>query len=250
MFLWMAILLFVLGLIVGGFLNVFIYRVPRKISLIRVSRCPRCDQALRVREIIPLLSYLTLRGKCRYCRKAISLRYPLVETLTGLLFAALFSQFGVSFKTPVAFFFASVLLAAGAIDIQKKIIPNKLVLPGLAIGLFFLTLKIFFNTDFLPLAGVSSSPLAPLLGMLLGGGLIFIPNLINADWMGGGDVKLSAFMGLFLGKEVLLALFFGSFIGGVTGITLKKFKKLAAKDTLPFGPFLALGAFMALFLRP
>jgi len=246
-----SILIFLLGLAVGSFLNVCIYRIPRKESIIApASHCPKCSHRLRFFENIPLLSFLFLRGRCRYCKKPISFQYPVIELLTALMFLAAFSRYSFSWKTPVALFFASVLFLSGAIDIRHKIIPNKVVFPALGVGLFLLFVSVLAGTDFLPLVGVSGSVLYPLLGLVLGGGILFIPAIIREDWMGAGDVKFTALIGLFLGGYVLLALFLGSLIGSVYGITLILLKRIKKRDTIPFGPFLALGALITLFFGP
>ena len=246
-----SIFIFVLGLAVGSFLNVCIHRIPRKESITKpASHCPQCGHPLRIFDNIPLLSYFLLKGKCRYCGKPISIQYPLVELLTALLFLAVFAKYGIGWKTPVAIVFASVLFLSGAIDIKHKIIPNKVIFPAFGIGFLLLFVKALGGADFLPLVGASRSVFYPLLGLVLGGGILFVPALIKEDWMGAGDVKFTALMGLFLGGYVLLALFFGSLIGSIVGVTLILLKKLQRRETIPFGPFLALGALITLFFGP
>jgi len=246
-----AIVSFLLGLIVGSFLNVCILRIPQKQSIVLPSaHCPKCGHPLKAWENIPLFSYMFLRGKCAYCEQTISFQYPLVELAGGLLFLAVFLKFKWSFETPVAFFFVSILTVLAVIDLEHKLIPNKIILPGLGAGFFFLILELILRVDFIPLTGVSSSVAYPLIGLVLGGGLLLIPAMIKTDWMGGGDIKLAAFMGLFLGGYILLALLLGSLLSAVVGIILILFKKMGRKDTIAFGPFLALGSLITLFFGP
>lgn len=248
MFFLLAIFLFILGLATGSFLNICIDRIPGKESKMGLPYCSHCHHSLKAWENIPLISYFILKGKCRYCSGAISLRYPLVEFIVGLLFLAVFLAFDSDFKTPVAFFFISVLVLLAVIDLKHRIIPNKVILPAFCVGLILILLNTVFKANFFPLSGVSNSVLHSLIGAGIGAGVLIIPALIKVEWMGGGDIKLAAFMGLFLGANVLLALFVGSLIAAITGIVLMFLGKLSKEDSIPFGPFLTLGGFAVLFL--
>lgn len=247
---FLAIFIFLVGLSVGSFLNVLIYRLPRNESIIfPASHCPSCGKILKWWENIPLLSFLILKRRCRYCSTPISFRYPLVELLTALLFLTIFFHFGLSFRTLFALFFGVLLVAVGVIDLKHQIIPNKLVFPGLGIGFVGLFLTALLKEDFLPLAG-KSSIFYSFLGLAGGGGFLFLFALIKEEWMGGGDVKLAALMGLFLGGYVFLALVLGSFVGAIVGLSLIISRRIERKTPIPFGPFLVLGALVTLFFGP
>lgn len=247
-----AVFLFMLGLAFGSFLNVCIYRIPRKISIISPpSSCPRCGTPIKFYDNIPVLSYLLLGGKCRSCQDSISLQYPLVELTMGFLFLSLYLRLGLTFKLPVAIFFSFVLLLCGLIDLEWKIIPNVVVFPGLGISLALIVAESLLHPGLLPLAG-SPSAWGSLAGLLCGSGLLLIialasPLLFRKEGMGGGDVKLAAFIGIFLGWFVLIALFFSFLLGGLVGLLLVVLKKKDSKDLISFGPFLALGSLIALF---
>ncbi|NSW84211.1 MAG: prepilin peptidase [Syntrophothermus sp.] len=229
-------LAFVFGLFVGSFLNVVIYRLPRGESIAAPrSRCPFCRTQLTWRDLVPVFSYLVLGGRCRYCRRPISLRYPAIELLTAVVFAVLWCRF----SSPPVFakyaFFAGLLIAAGAIDAVHYIIPDKLVLAGLA-GAVILG---FAARD----VGIWSA----LAGCAAGAGFLLLVVVISKGGMGGGDVKLAAVTGLFLGWPLgPLGIFLGACVGGLVAFFLLLFRIKGRKDPLPFGPFIALGSFLAL----
>lgn len=232
----------VFGLIVGSFLNVCIFRIPHRLSIVWPnSFCPTCRASLRWYHNIPLLSFLFLRGRCSFCGQAISFRYPLVEILTGLLFSLVFMRFGLQWISPVYWVFASLLVVISFIDLDCRIIPDVLSLPGVAIG-FLLSL-------FTP----QLSWIASLLGILLGGGLLLMVSLVyklltKVDGMGGGDVKLLAMIGAFLGwKAVFPVIFISSMVGCLVGIPLMLIRGADSRFAIPFGPFLAVGAIVYLF---
>ncbi len=248
---FLSTVLFFFGLSIGSFLNVLIYRVPRKESLASPpSHCPYCGKKILFYDNIPLISFILLKGKCRFCGEKISLRYPLVELFTALLFLFSFYLFGFSLKLVSALFFLSVLLALSLIDLETFLIPNRIIIPSIAVSVLLLAFS-FLGFPFLPL--LSSSPLSSFLGAILSGGIIYLivtlsPFFFGKEGMGFGDIKLAVFIGLYLGYYVVVALFFAFLLGGVVGVVLIYFQKKGRRDEIPFGPFLALGAFFSLFL--
>lgn len=228
-----------LGLAIGSFLGAAAYRLPRGESLVLPgSRCPACGHALAFRENVPLLSYLFLRGKCSACKEGISPRYPAIEALTGLLFGAAALRFGLTPELAPALLMIAVLLLVSFIDLGHWVIPNKVVLPGIAAGLL---LTLFAQPE---------QPLRPFLGLALGGGIFLLLATIKPQGLGGGDVKLAAFMGVFLGSAVLVALFVGLVSGALVGLVLVALGIKGRRDYIPFGPFLSLGGVVALLGGP
>jgi leader peptidase (prepilin peptidase)/N-methyltransferase len=246
----LGIICVVFGLIVGSFLNVCIYRIPRGISVVAPSSaCPTCKKPIRPWDNIPILSFLILGGRCRQCGTRISLRYPLVELANGLLYWAVFSVFGVGWHLPFLFAFVSAMLVITFIDLDVQIIPDVVTLPGIAIGV---TAATFLLPDpFSPSSPVGFANAAS--GALLGFGLFYLiakvgTALAKTDAMGGGDIKMMAMVGAFMGwKAVLLTTFLGSLSGALIGIAIMIAKGQGRKLAIPFGPFLALGATVSLF---
>lgn len=225
------------GLVVGSFLNVCIYRIPRKESLAwPASHCPTCSHALGVLDLIPVLSFIFLRRRCRYCGAPISWRYPLVESLTAILWSLAWLKFGFSQGFISAIIFVSLGIIIAFIDMDQKIIPNVISLPGIIIGLL------------LALLIGQPSILDALIGAAGGGALLFLVVLLSRGGMGGGDAKLLAMIGAFFGWQgAVTALMLGSVAGAVIGILLILFKVIKRRDPVPFGPFLVLGAGIYLF---
>jgi leader peptidase (prepilin peptidase)/N-methyltransferase len=226
------------GLVIGSFLNVVIARLPERRSLWAPgSACPGCGNAIAWHDNVPLISFVALRGRCRACATPISWRYPTVEALTAALFALAWI---VSGGKIVDFTIAAALLAAlvaiTAIDLRYQIIPDAITLPGVLAGLV------------VSLASHRVSWLESAGGILLAGGLFMAVIVLSRGGMGGGDLKLGAMLGAFLGwKAVLVALLVAVTLGGVSAVVLLASGKLARKDAIPFGPFLAVGGAMALF---
>ena len=255
------------GAMIGSFLNVCICRVPEGKSIVTPgSHCPRCGKAIRWYDNLPLISFLLLRGRCRHCHGSISVQYPLVEGVTALLSLLLFMRFGPSLQYVIYFAFAAALVVVTVIDLYHQIIPNVISLPGIAAGLlasWFLPNPALLDGLLRGLLfqagriGVNLSNHAAfvdsLLGILLGGGsLLLVIHLYywlrKAEGMGGGDVKLLAMVGGFLGwKAVIVTIIFSSFIGSIVGVALMVRKGKDLKYAIPYGPFLSLGAMMALF---
>lgn len=241
--LWIAhAWVFFVGACVGSFLNVVIYRLPEGLSLVHPgSRCPHCETPVRFYDNIPVLSWLILRGRCRACKAPIAVRYPLVELFTGLLAWFTFLKFGPTWACLVNFLFIATLLAISFIDLDHRIIPNEISLPG--IPLFFLAGLI------LPVPTLKDA----LIGVLVGGGSLLAVSwgyylLRKKEGMGGGDVKLLAMMGGFIGWQgVLFTIFAASATGTLIGFgTMLKTRK-GMQLAIPFGPFLALGAVLYIF---
>jgi leader peptidase (prepilin peptidase)/N-methyltransferase len=228
------------GLCIGSFLNVVIYRLPLGQSLVSPgSRCPKCGYALRWYDNIPVLSWVWLAGRCRQCRTPISPQYPIVELVTALLFVLVV---WLTPEGPLVFsrlIFVSILVALFGIDLEHQILPNVITLPGILVGLMF-------------------SAIAPpgwrdaLIGTLLGAGVLYgiaaaYYAVRREEGMGMGDVKMLAMIGAFLGwKSVLVTLVLSSFSGALIGVTLMAVQRGSMKLALPFGTFLALGALAAM----
>ncbi len=232
-------ILVVAGLCVGSFLNVCIHRLPRGGSLVRPrSRCPGCEHELAWYENIPVLSYLLLLGRCRRCRARISIRYPIVELLTAVLFAWHYWMFGWTALLAVRLLFACALVVLFAIDLEHQILPDVITLPGVAAGLVF-------SLAFPP--GV----LDAVLGVLIGGGALWLIGeayyrYSGQEGMGGGDIKMLAMVGAFLGwKLTLITLVLSSMLGSLFGIAVILSRRGNLKQALPYGTFLAIGALVA-----
>lgn len=258
-----GVVAFTAGLLFGSFANVCIWRLPRCEEVVRTpSHCPDCGAAIRWFDNIPLLSYIMLGGRCRGCRKPISPRYPAVELISGILFLALFLKYGPEPRLAAALVFGWTLLVISFIDLKHYIIPDVITLPGLALALGaagLATAGLPLSLD--PLAGgrYALPPiLESLLGAVLGAGFLMLAAwagklAFKQEAMGGGDVKLAAMMGAFLGwKAMLFALFAAFLLGSMSGLVLIVLGRVKARRAVvPFGPFLALGALAALFLaRP
>ena len=226
---------FICGLVIGSFLEVVIYRVPQKISIVKPgSYCPSCKGKIAFYDNIPLISYLVLRGRCRNCKVRISPKIFAIEILTGLLFIVNYFFFGLSTQTIAGIIFASVLIVISFIDIDFRIIPNNIVLPFTIIGIAF---NIYLNP------ARWWMPLAFSVGAFT---FMLIINLIYPKGMGMGDVKLSLMVGAFLVKNVIAGMFFGFMAGALFGIAVI-IKKRKMRQTIPFGPFISLGSIIALF---
>jgi leader peptidase (prepilin peptidase) / N-methyltransferase len=226
------------GLVIGSFLNVVIARLPQRRSLWAPrSACPQCGNPIAWYDNIPLISFAALRGRCRACAAPIPWRYPLVEASTAALFALAWIVFaGDVGNFVVSAVFLAALVAITVIDLRHQIIPDAITLPGIVVGLATsLTMGRISWVDSLG-------------GILLGGGLFVAIILVSRGGMGGGDLKLGAMLGAFLGWQALLvALFVSVMLGGICAVTLLVSGQVARKDAIPFGPFLALGGVVALF---
>ena len=239
---WMG---FIFGLVIGSFLNVCIHRLPSSQSIVHPrSRCPQCGHLIRVYDNIPVLSYLILRGRCRDCGARISLRYPVVELLSGAFAAMAVARFGLGWQALLMYALIAAFLVITFIDLDHRIIPDVITLPGIPIGL-----AASFGPGMI-------SPLEALLGILAGGGSLFLVAwgyqlVTQREGMGGGDIKLLAMIGAFIGwKGVLLTIFIASLTGTLAGMALIFRRRGDMKLAVPFGPFLAVGAIAYLFMGP
>jgi len=236
-----GVLIFILGLIVGSFSNVCIYRIPKNESIVYpASHCPKCHSPIKPVDNIPLLSYILLKGRCRNCKSKISVQYPIVELLTGLIYLVIYLIYGLSIQSLIYIILSSALIIIAFIDLNEQIVPDVISLPGIVAGLVlsFFVLYISF---------IDSAS-----GIVVGGGIILIIGLAGSaifkkEAMGGGDVKLAAMVGAFLGwRYIIISLFLGFFLGAIVGIILILSKIKSREDTVPFGPFIVLGSFITL----
>lgn len=237
-----AIVVFIFGCMVGSFLNVCIHRLPRQESIIfPPSHCPACDAPIRPYDNLPIASYLFLRGRCRSCSAHISPRYPLVEAMTGAVAVAVLAHEGLSVHFAVGFVFLAALIVITFVDFDHQIIPDVISLPAIPLGL---------------LAAVLPGPPSwqqSLIGIALGGGSLWAVaegyyRATGREGMGGGDIKLMAMIGAFLGwKAVPVTLMLGSFAGSLVGLSLILVHGRDSRVPIPFGPFLAAGAAASYF---
>jgi len=231
----LAAVVFFPGLAIGSFLNVVAARLPLGRSLVRpASACPSCHVPIQRRDNIPVVSYLLLRGRCRSCHTAIAWRYPVVELLTAALVVACFVAFGLTAEAAVASFFCAVLVAISAIDLERFIIPNRIVLPAAAVVLVAQT--VLHPSPEWALAGLGAAA------------FLFLAALAYPGGMGMGDVKLALLLGFMLGRSVAIAIFVAVITALVPSVVLlARHGRAARKMRIPFGPFLALGGVVALF---
>ena len=232
-----AVFIFIIGLLIGSFLNVVINRLPEGESIVfPPSHCPECESELSVWDLFPVLSFIFLRGQCRYCEAKISLQYPLVELITASSALLLYFNFGLSLEFLIYAYLTALLIVVSLIDYKERIIPNKITYPNIIIAL---VLSIFSG---------HISLLASIAGLLLPGGFLLLLAILYKGGMGMGDVKLMAMVGSFIGANyALIAIFLASFLGSAIGIGLIVVSDKDMKSAIPFGPFLALGSFATIF---
>jgi leader peptidase (prepilin peptidase)/N-methyltransferase len=230
------LLTFFFGLIIGSFLNVCISRIPKGESVVSPpSRCESCGVRLKPWDLVPVLSWLLLRGRCRYCGAKVSPKYLIVELLTGSLFVSLLAVKGLSAELIPYLTLTSILVVVGFTDLEHYLIPNKVIIAGFVLGA---GLHIFFrHLDWKDI----------FLGFLAGGSILYLLAVLSKGGMGGGDIKLAALLGFYLGWQgVLLTLFLGALLASVTGIWLIILGKKSRKDPLPFGVFLSIAAMISM----
>ena len=237
---WLIVTVFgAFGLLVGSFLNVCIFRIPRRESIVwPASRCPSCSRALAWYENVPVVSYAVLGGRCRTCRATISMIYPLVEIITALAFVACALVFGLTALASVRILFSCLLIVLFAIDLEHQILPNVITLPGIAVGI---------------LASVVLPPgiVMSLAGAVAGAGVLWLIievwlRLRGVEAMGFGDVKMLAMVGAFLGLKLMLLTFvLSSILGGIIGAALMATRRAALSTALPYGTMIAVAAFIA-----
>lgn len=244
------IALVMLGLTIGSFLNVCIYRMPIDKSVVTPrSFCPSCNTPVSAKDNIPVLSYLILGGRCRACRSAISVRYPMIEILNAALYALVYLRTGMGWHLPVYLALTSSLIVITFIDLDHQIIPDEITLAGIGIG--FVAASFILPDPFdrgIAIMGWKQS----LIGAGVGFSLFYLVAVAGSfifkqDAMGGGDIKFMAMAGAFLGwKGVLMTTFLGSLFGSIIGIVVMRLKGTGRKTVLPFGPFLAIAVFITL----
>ena len=239
------IFVFILGTVVGSFLNVCIYRLPRGESIVRPpSHCPHCKRPVRWYDNVPILSFLILRGRCRNCGKQISIRYAVVELISGVFFVWTGVNFGWSFQSGIGIFLFSSLLIVSAVDLEHQIIPDEISLGGLLIGLLVSSLFPSLHRETIWWRGLIQA----IVGMLVGGGIIYVTGVLGdlifrKESMGGGDVKLLAMLGAFLGwQKVILVYLLAPVLALPFGLFLKFVKRV---NVLPYGPFLSLAGWFS-----
>jgi leader peptidase (prepilin peptidase)/N-methyltransferase len=233
------VFLLLAGLAVGSFLNVCIHRLPLKQSVVHPgSRCPSCGYELRWYDNLPVLSYAFLRGRCRSCGKGISLRYPLIEVITAVVFLAHWYAFGPTALLPVRLIFGCALIVLFMIDLEHQILPDAITLPGIVIGLALSVV-------------LPPGPLMSLLGVVFGGGLLWAIaelwfRLRKVEAMGFGDVKMLAMIGAWLGvKMALMTFVLSSMMGGLVGVILIASRRADMATRVPYGTMLAVAALIA-----
>ena len=239
----LSIYAFGLGAFIGSFLNVLINRLPRKENFVTGrSHCPKCNEMIRWYDNIPLLSFIILRAKCRRCAAPISWRYPMVELVTAVFFLTAYKLYGVSFHSLIAAVFFSMLLVVTFIDFEYYIIPDRITYPGMVLGMALSWVN--------PLV----TPLDALIGLLAGGVALYLLAMLGdfvfkKESLGGGDIKLAAMLGAFLGWKNIIFIFFGAAVFGLIYaiIQMAVSRKQGAGRMIPFGPFLSLAALVALF---
>jgi leader peptidase (prepilin peptidase)/N-methyltransferase len=236
----MSFVIFLYGIVIGSFLNVCIYRIPNNQSLITPpSHCGNCDTRLKWRDLIPIGSYLWLKGKCRYCNSKISMRYPLVEGLTGILLVGIYLRYGIG----ISFFKYSILtlflIVIALIDYDTTDVYSSVVYSGMAVGIVFIIIEAI---------GYSHSISSYIIGGLIGFGVIGSIYILTGG-MGVGDIEIAVLCGLFLGWKLEIYFLLISFIiGGVTAVTLMALKKKSKDEYIPLGPSLAIGAYMVIII--
>ncbi|HET9866103.1 MAG TPA: A24 family peptidase [Nitrospira sp.] len=231
-----------LGALIGSFLNVCIHRLPRYESVVWPgSHCPSCGTTIEYYDNIPLFSYLWLLGRCRTCRSSISMRYPVVEVANAAGYVMILATFGLTWTTVLYSALYSALLVVTGTDLTHRIIPNVVTVPGIVLGLLG-------AATVLPVGLVNA-----LLGVAIGGGILWAlawasPYLFGKEGMGGGDIKLLAMIGAFLGwKPALLTIMVGSLSGSLIGLSLIGLGLMKRDEYIPFGPFLVFGALVSMF---
>ncbi len=226
----------VIGLLIGSFLNVCIHRIPCGETVVtKPSHCPQCMRNIKWHDLVPVISYIWLKGQCRYCCNKISIIYPLVELLNAVAYLWLYSTFGLSVSFAGFALLTSALIVISFIDLKHKIIPDSILILLFIVG-------VIYNIINPELTILNSA-----LGFFAVSVPLFILALITNGGMGGGDIKLMAVVGIFLGwKLVLISLFIASLLGSIVGISLMLFKQIKRKEHIPFGPFLAAGIFIAI----
>lgn len=231
-------LIIIIGIVIGSFLNVCIYRIPKDESIaFPPSHCTNCKHNLKSFDLIPVISYVFLGGKCRYCHEKISLRYPIIEVVNSILYLLIYLKFGLTIITLKYFILASVLIVIGMIDHDTQFVFTKTTVFGGVVGIIFIIIQgIIYNN------GIFDLILGGLIGFAIIGLIVFL-----TKGMGEGDIEIAVVCGLFLGiKGILLGLFLAIVIGGIFGIIILALKLKNAKEKIAFGPFIAIGCLISM----
>jgi len=245
----LLVVLFALGLCVGSFLNVVIWRLPRGGSVVQPpSHCPNCEMQLRARDLVPIVSWLVLRGGCRGCRARISVRYPVVEFVTGLLFVAIGVRFGLSLAVLPFLVFTAIAVALTGIDLDTLTLPRQLIYGGAVAGAVLLTMSALVQGEPARLAGAA-------IGAAIASGALLAVHELSPRAMGFGDVRFAGLIGLHIGwlgvAQVPAALLLAFVLGAVGGLAFLVLRRRGWRTQVPFGPFLAAGALVTvLWGRP
>jgi len=250
-----SMLVFMFGAAVGSFLNVVIYRLPEGLSLLHPpSRCPKCHTRLKPYDNVPVFGWLWLRGRCRYCRAPIAIRYPLIEGFTGALFLCAFWLLGLTWVTLGYWVLLGWLVALAFIDLDTLTLPNALTQSGLGLGLVFQAWNGHLQAG--TVGGLAQGLMAGVIGAVLGIWIFDIVTVVASTAlgqtaMGGGDAKLAAMLGAWLGWQgVLLSGFMACLVGAIVGGGAMALKLISRRQPMPFGPFLAIGAVITMFWGP
>lgn len=232
------ILITTLGLVIGSFLNVCIYRIPKEESIaFPPSHCSSCMHNLSPLDLIPVLSYLFLRGRCKYCGEKISMRYPIIEFLNGIMYLVIYLKFGLTIMTLKYCILVSILIVIGMIDFDTQYVFTSTTIFGALIGISFIILESITN---------KSISYELILGGVLGAGIIAVIVYLTKG-MGEGDIEIAGVCGLFLGiKGIALGLFLAIMIGGIIGVIILSLKLKKAKDKIAFGPCIAIGSVISM----
>lgn len=232
----MQILILFTGIIIGSFLNVCIYRIPNKESIAYPpSNCTNCGEELKPWDLIPILSFIFLKGRCRYCNEKISIIYPLVELLNGLIYLAIYNIFGLSIISAIYMLLSSILIIISLIDYNYKIIPDKLIVLGFII---ITPMHILYNFP--------SSLINGLLGLFISGGIFLAIAFISKGGMGGGDIKLISLLGYLLGLKIFMVIIISFILGALISIFLLSMKIKSRKDVIAFGPFISIAGIIVI----
>lgn len=232
----MQILILLTGIIIGSFLNVCIYRIPKGESInYPSSNCTSCGKRLKPWDLIPILSFLFLKGRCKYCNEKISIIYPIVELLNGVIYLTIYNIFGLSSISAIYMLIASILIVISFIDYNYQIIPDKLILLG-----FIIITPIHILYSF------PSSLINGLLGLFISGGLFLSIAFISKGGMGGGDIKLISLIGYLLGLKVFMVIIISFILGALVSIILLITNVKNRKDAIAFGPFIAIASIIVM----
>ena len=247
------VLIIIAGLVFGSFANVLIYRIPKSKSIIKPrSFCPECGSEILWYDNIPIISWIILKGKCRRCKSPISVKYPLVEALSAIIFVVSYILFGFSIENAVATLFLYMLLVVSFIDLEARIIPNKIIYPAILVTISFSIVFYLIGKPLLPLLGRKSLAISFFSGLTVFSLILMIDFfgkiVYKKEGIGAGDIKLSFLMGIILGYHVFLAVFFAFLFGAAIGLIVLRIRKKRMNDDIyiPMGPFLSLGSFITL----